>query len=141
MSSQSSGSSQNGGGGLGGHGGPGAAVDAVESELIVREFVDMLNEGALCEIAAYLSDSVLYQPSPNSWIRGRQAVLSMLDDVRHAFEHVHTRVEHVAVCGGTVLVEQRMALRLDDGPGVELMSFASFRLEGYRITEWHQLQG
>ena len=115
-----------------------SAIEQLELELIVRDFITVLNEGSTRDLHAFLADDVHYRPSAQCTVYGRSAVVAMIDDIKHTFEEWRTFMVSVAVTGQVVLAEQSMSLRL---PGCQphlVMGFASFRLEHFRIAAWHQ---
>jgi limonene-1,2-epoxide hydrolase len=114
------------------------AIEQLEFELIVRDFITVLNEGSTRELHAFLADDVHYRPSASLTVSGRSDVVEMIDAIKRDFEEWRIFLVSVAVTGDVVLVEQSLSLRL---PGCQphlLMGFASFRVEGFRITAWHQ---
>lgn len=116
-----------------------AAIEHLELELVVRDFVTVLNEGSSRDLYAFLADDVHYRPSAQCTVYGRAAVVAMIEDIKHVFEEWRTFMVDVAVTGDVVLAEQSMVLRL---PGCQphlVMGFASFRLEKFRIAAWHQI--
>lgn len=116
-----------------------AGIQTLERELIVRDFVTVLNEGQPCDTRAFLTEDVRYQPSVRRVIEGREAVTAMLRDLKDAFETWNLSLVHVAVTGETVLTEQRLDIAL---PGTRtrcLTGFGSFQLDRFRIAAWHQL--
>ncbi|MFE1665723.1 nuclear transport factor 2 family protein [Microbacterium sp. P02] len=116
-----------------------SAIGQLELELIVRDFITVLNEGSPRELHAFLAEDVHYRPSAARTIYGRAAVVAMIEDIRCAFEEWRTFMVDVAVTGDVVLAEQSMSLRLPGGEPHLVMGFASFRLENFRIAAWHQL--
>ncbi|MFG6446074.1 nuclear transport factor 2 family protein [Microbacterium sp. P06] len=116
-----------------------SAIEQRELELVVRDFITVLNEGSSGELHAFLAEDVHYRLSADCTVYGRSAIVAMVDDIKTTFEDWRTFMVSVAVAGDVVLAEQSMSLRL---PGCEphlVMGFASFRLDGYRITAWHQI--
>ncbi|MET0885735.1 MAG: nuclear transport factor 2 family protein [Mycetocola sp.] len=116
-----------------------SAIEQLELELIVRDFITVLNEGSALELHAFLADDIHYRPSAQRTIYGRAAVVAMVEDIKHTFDEWRTFMVSVAVTGDVVLAEQSMSLRL---PGCQphlVMGFASFRIEGFRIAAWHQI--
>lgn len=116
-----------------------AGIHTLERELIVRDFVTVLNEGQLCDIRPFLTESVQYRPSARLVIEGREAVMAMLRDLKDTFETWTLSLVHVAVCGDTVLAEQRLDIARPGTRSRCLAGFGSFRLDEFRITAWHQL--
>ncbi|MDX2398888.1 nuclear transport factor 2 family protein [Microbacterium algeriense] len=114
-------------------------IQQLERELIVSDFVSLLNDGAHRELYPFLTDDVLYRPSPARIIEGRSAVTRMLADMHASFDEWSTTMVSVAVRGDTVLTEQRLRLRLAGSAAVEVMGFSSFRLQGFQICAWHQV--
>lgn len=116
-----------------------AGIQQIERELIVRDFVAVLNEGDLGELLPFLTEDVAYRPSRARGIVGRREVLSMVEGVRSRFAEWSTALITVAVAGDTVLTEQVLHLRLPEGEGGDVLGFGSFRLQGSRICAWHQV--
>lgn len=114
-------------------------IQLLEHELIVRDFVDVLNEGPATDLCAFLTEDVSYQASSNHAVRGRRAVLAMITEIRDTFDEWHTSLVDVAVTADVVLAEHALRLRLPGGDTQRLMSFSSFRLTDARITAWHQV--
>ena len=114
-------------------------IQQLERELIVRDFVALLNDRAHVELHPFLADDVVYRPSASKSVWGRNAVTRMIADLHASFDQWTTNLESVAVCGDTVLTEQRLRLRLPGATTVEVMGFASFRLAGTQISAWSQI--
>lgn len=117
------------------------AIEALEIELIVRDFLALLHDGNASDLTAFLTEDVAFQPSRRAIVRGRAAVLDMLLGIRERFEYWHAEPVTIAVTGDVVLAELELHLRLVGCAGHRLMSFASFRVDGFRICAWHQLHG
>lgn len=113
-------------------------IEMLERELIVRDFISLLNTRVTTELVPFLTEEAMYELSPSQMIQGRRAITGMLDDVIDTFEIWHTSLIHVAVTGDVVLAEQCLQMRLPGHEAVRVFGFASFRLEGYRIARWHQ---
>nr|WP_314844176.1 nuclear transport factor 2 family protein [uncultured Microbacterium sp.] len=113
-------------------------IQQLERELIVRDFVTLLNDGAHSELFPFLADDVIYRPTASQVVRGRGAVTRMITDLHESFDEWSTALVSVAVSGDTVLTEQRLRLRARGSGAVEVMGFASFRLNGVQISAWHQ---
>lgn len=116
-----------------------AGIHTLERELIVRDFITVVNEGQLCDMQAFLTENVRYQPSARMVVEGREAVTTMLRDLKDAFESWSLSLVHVAVCGDTVLTEQRLDLALPGTRARCLTGFGSFRLVEFPIAAWHQV--
>ncbi|MFS0795077.1 nuclear transport factor 2 family protein [Microbacterium sp. 1P10AE] len=115
------------------------AIERLEFELIVRDFITVLNEGSTRELHAFLADDVHYRPSAQLTVYGRSDVVAMIEAIKRTFQEWRVFLVSVAVTGDVVLAEQSMSLRL---PGCEphlVMGFASFRLQNSRISAWHQI--
>jgi limonene-1,2-epoxide hydrolase len=114
-------------------------IQQIERELIVRDFVAVLNDGGLDELLPFLTEDVVYRPSRTRHIVGRRELLGMVSGIRSRFAEWSTALLTVAVTGDTVLTEQVLHLRLPDGEACDVLGFSSFRLEGSRICAWHQV--
>jgi limonene-1,2-epoxide hydrolase len=115
------------------------AVEMLELELIVRDFVTILNVGSDHEIHAFLSDDITYRPSVHQCVIGRSAVVAMICDIRSSFAEWRTEVVSVAVTGPVVLAELALRLALPYKEPQLVMGFASFRVDDFRISAWHQI--
>jgi limonene-1,2-epoxide hydrolase len=115
------------------------AIEMLELELIVRDFVTILNDGSDLEIHAFLADDVTYKPSSRQTVTGRRAVVAMIREIRDTFSDWHTEVVNLAVVGPVVLAELAMLLTLPSKEPQWVMSFASFRVDRFRIAAWHQI--
>jgi len=115
------------------------SIERLELELVVRDFIDVLNDGDGDDISAFLHERVHYRPSPRQVICGRAAVLAMLADVREAFDSMSIRLDTVSVCGQVAVVEQTIELALPGAVAQTVMGFASFGFVGFQIAEWHQV--
>ncbi|WP_243231019.1 nuclear transport factor 2 family protein [Microbacterium sp. CIAB417] len=116
-----------------------AGIELLERELIVRDFVTILNEGETHELLPFLAENVKYKPSPRQEVSGRNAVTEMIRSIRDTFEEWQTSLITVAVSGERVLAEQVLRMRLPARDAADIYGFASFRLDGFRISEWHQV--
>lgn len=115
------------------------AVEMLELEMVVRDFLTVLNDGQATEIHAFLTEDVVYRPSASCNILGRLAVVSMIKDIRATFDDWHTEIVNVAVTRNVVIAELVLRMRLPSSDPQCIMSFASFHLDGFRISAWHQL--
>ncbi len=115
------------------------AIEMLELELIVRDFVTILNDGSDLDIHAFLADDVTYKPSSRQSVTGRSAVVAMISEIRNTFSDWHTEVVSMAVVGPVVLAELAMLLTLPSKEPQWVMSFASFRVDHFRIAAWHQI--
>jgi hypothetical protein len=114
-------------------------IERLELELIVCDFVTVLNDGALMDLYPFMTESVRYKPAPDRSVCGRDAVVAMIAEIRNNFTDWRTSLLSVAVTDDTVLTEQELRLGLPGGPPRALMGFASFRFDGFRIASWHQV--
>ena len=114
-------------------------IQQMERELIVRDFVAVLNEGGVGELLPFLTEDVVYRPSHNRGVTGRREMLAMIEEIRSRFAEWSTALVTVAVAGDIVLTEQVLHLRLPEGERCEVLGFGSFRLDGSRICTWHQV--
>ena len=115
------------------------AVEVLELELIVRDFLLVLNEGNDVDLHAFLAEDVSYRPSAYHRVQGRGAVMEMIHEIRSSFAEWRTRLVNIAVSGPVVLAELEIVLALPQKEPQCVMSFASFRVEDMRIAAWHQL--
>jgi len=118
-----------------------SGIELLELELIVRDFVTVLNDGAMSDVVAFLTEDVVYRSSAHQTIAGRPAVVSMVQDLRSAFDEWRTSLLTVAVANDVVLAEQAVCLKLAHTERQWVMGFSSFRLDGMRICAWHQVHG
>ncbi|MFG6401121.1 MULTISPECIES: nuclear transport factor 2 family protein [unclassified Microbacterium] len=118
-----------------------SGIERLELELIVRDFFTILNDGCIEDLLAFLTEDVVYKPSPRQAVTGRAAVIAMVSDIRTTFDEWKASLIDVAVTGDVVLAELALRVKLPIGPPEWLLSFASFRLDGYRISSWHQVHG
>ncbi|MCZ4067265.1 MULTISPECIES: nuclear transport factor 2 family protein [Microbacterium] len=114
-------------------------IHQLERELVVRDFIALLNDRAHAELHPFLAENVVYRPSANKRVWGRPAVTRMIAELHEEFDQWTTHLESLAVCGDTVLTEQRLRLRLPGTSTVEVMGFASFRVAGAQISAWNQI--
>lgn len=114
-------------------------IHHLERELIVRDFVSLLNVRAHKELHAFLAEDVTYRPSPHRSVEGRKAVTKMIADLHSSFEEFSTTLVALAVTGDRVLTEQRLRLRTTGTEAVDVMGFASFTLHGFQIVDWNQV--
>lgn len=116
-------------------------IERLEYELIVRDFVGVLNDGSDDELVAFLHPDVVYRASSTHAVAGRDSVIDLLQQVRVAFEEIQYCILNAAVSGHVVLVEQAIMTKPLRGQALWHLSFASFRIEQFRIAGWTQLQG
>lgn len=117
-----------------------SAIAQLERELTVRDFISVLNDGSVRELHAFLADDVRYRHATHQTVRGRPAVVAMIDDIKCTFDEWRIAVVHVAVAGDVVLAEQTVTLRLPGCRPHRVTGLASFRLDNFRIADWLQLQ-
>jgi limonene-1,2-epoxide hydrolase len=118
-----------------------SGIQLLEHELIVRDFVAVLNEGPTTDLCAFLTEDVSYRASTRLTVHGRRDVLAMIHDIRATFDEWQTSIVNIAVTADVVLAEHALRLRLPGTEAQSLMSFSSFRLADARISAWHQLHG
>lgn len=116
-----------------------SAIEQLELELIIRDFITVLNDGSSRELHAFLADDVHYRPTADRTVYGRSAVVAMIEDIKETFEEWRTFMVNMAVTGDVVLAEQSLSLRLPGHQPHLIMGFASFRVNSFRITAWHQI--
>ena len=116
-----------------------SGIQSLELELIVRDFVAVLNDGPTTDLCAFLTEDVIYRASPRQTVTGRKALLEMIDDIRSTFDEWQTSLIDIAVTRDVVLSQQAIRLRLPGSTPQRAMGFASFRIDGFRISAWHQL--
>jgi limonene-1,2-epoxide hydrolase len=116
----------------------GSWVAELEGELLIRDFIELMNveDSGLGE---YLSADVVYRPSAGRRISGRGNVMRMLNDIQRSFRTYRISIRNVAACGDVVFVEQILQIAEEEGDTHLLLSFASFRLLDHRIADWHQV--
>lgn len=114
-------------------------LQRLERELIVRDFLTVWNAGGSDELGAFLHSDVVFRPALGRVARGRPAVIAMCRDIQGRFQGFRVSIVDLAVSSSSVLVEQEIELEDPDCAPCTLMSFASYRFEGYQISEWRQL--
>lgn len=114
-------------------------IEMLERELVVRDFVTMLNDGEAHELLPFLTEDVTYKPSPHRVVAGAGPVVAMVNELRCTFVEWQVSLISVAVSGDVVLAEQVFTLQLPEHTATRAFGFASFRLDGYRICAWHQV--
>lgn len=116
-----------------------SGIQSLELELIVRDFIAVLNDGPTADLCAFLTEDVIYRASPRQIVTGRTALLEMIADIRSTFDEWHTSLIDLAVTRDVVLSQQAVRLGLPGSAPQWAMGFASFRIDGLRISAWHQL--
>lgn len=116
-----------------------SGIEMLENELMVRDFLAVLNDGPVRDLCAFLTEDVVYRVSPHRTVSGRTAVLALITDIRCTFEEWHISLIDIAVTRDVVLAEHALRLRLPSTETQWMMSFSSFRVVGQRISAWHQL--
>ena len=118
-----------------------SGIVALENELLVRDFIDLLNDGAVNEMRTFLHPDVTYRAASADVVVGCDAVLAIVRQFLDAFEHVHFRVQSVGLAERIVLVQHHLHVQLPGENVHRLDSFAKFELDGYRIIHWQQVHG
>jgi hypothetical protein len=108
-------------------------VTALEHELVIRGFFDVLNYGRANELHAFLSEEVLYTPSTGGCVFGRSAVVALVPDIRNGFEEWNTAVAEVTMSGNIAHTVLITCLKRPAGKPRQIVSDATFHLEGFRI--------
>lgn len=116
-------------------------VVALENELVVRDFIDLFNDGAIDEMRDFLHPDVTYQSASAPPISGCDAVLSAVRQLLEAFEQIHFRVQAVGLSERTVIVQHHLHLQLPGEDVHRVESFAKFDLDAFRIIHWQQVHG
>jgi hypothetical protein len=108
-------------------------VTALEYELVIRGFLDVLNHGRADELHAFLSEEVLYTHSTGGFVFGRSAVVALVPDIRSGFEEWHTAAAEVTVSGNVAHTVLITCMKGPAGTPRQIVSDATFHLEGFRI--------
>ena len=113
-----------------------------ERESVVRDFLALLNDGAVDEMLPFLHPNIVFRSTTARTVSGRLAVLDACEQFRAAYDDSTFSLINIAVTREVVLVEQIQRFRMSGSPEVHWqLSFASFRVESHQITGWHQLLG
>lgn len=115
------------------------SIIALENELLVRDFIDLLNDGAVSELRGFLHPDVQYRASSAPAVSGCDLVLALLQQFLDAFEHVRFRIQTIGLAERIVLVQHLLELQLPGDDRYQLDSFASFELRDYQIVRWQQV--
>lgn len=116
-----------------------SAIALLESELIVRDFIHVVNDGCIDEMHPFLAPDVVYKSSASHGVHGRRAVQAMWSEILETFEWVAIELVEVAVNESVVLTEQQLLLKLPRQQPQVILSLASFRIRDFQIVTWHQL--
>lgn len=113
-------------------------IRRLELELVVRDFVTVLNEGCVRDLVPFLDEDLTYRASANQIVQGMRGVLAMIADINSTFVVRHTTLDWLAVDDSTVLAQQTIALALPGSRTQTVLGFASYRFRGLRVVEWTQ---
>ena len=116
-----------------------SAIALLESELIVRDFIQLVNDGCIDEMSPFLAPDVVYKSSASHGVHGRRAVQAMWEEILATFEWVAIELVEVAVNERLVLAEQQLPLKLPGQRPQQKLGLASFRIRDFQIATWHQL--
>lgn len=116
----------------------GHAILRLEYELLVRDFLDLLDEGCWRELRAFLHDDVRFVTSPHRRVEGRERVVSAVAEIREAFEIFDVRVIEMGFGSGSVFAQLQLSIGRSDDQRVEVLSFARFQMRDMQIVEWTQ---
>lgn len=116
----------------------GPAIVHLEHELIVRDFLDLLDGRCWSELRPFLHDDVVLVTAPGRSIDGREKVLRAVREIRHGFARFDVALEDLGFGPATVFAHLRLSLQLPTGEGASVQSFAKFRLRDMQIVEWTQ---
>lgn len=114
-------------------------IRELELELIVHDVAAALSDRDEATLCTYLHPDVEYRPSYDHSARGIEAVRKVCAEIWESFDEFRVTPVQVAVRNDTVLVEQQVAVALAGSAVHVLMGFASYRFDGFKITEWRQL--
>lgn len=114
-------------------------VVALENELIVRDFIDLLNVGAVDEMRSFLHPQVTYRSAESTTVTGCEAVLQIVRHFVTAFSQLRYDIRAVGLAEHAVLVEHGLQVRLPGEALHQLDAFASFELENFQIRRWQQV--
>jgi limonene-1,2-epoxide hydrolase len=119
-----------------------SGIECLELELIVRDFIAVLDDGSAADLCAFLTEDVIYRGSPTQILTGRRAVLQMIADIRATCLQWQSSLIDVAVTvtDGVVLSERAIHLRLPRSEPQLITSLDTFRMSGFRIATWHHVR-
>lgn len=115
------------------------AIARFERELLVRDFIDLLDIGCVDEMRPFLTDDAVFSTSPHRSVRGCPAVLAAVRDTRADFDAFRVSADCVAVVADTVLAHLRLEVAVRGHAPMEVLSFARFDLRDMQIARWTQI--
>jgi limonene-1,2-epoxide hydrolase len=117
-------------------------ITRIENELLVRDFLDVLNLRDLHGLDPFLHSDVRFNGSSSSEAVGKPAVLHVCAQVFDNFPVFEVQTLVMTSVDRFVLVEEAVRAAPEDGCNpVVLMGFASFEIVDYQIVNWRQLHG
>jgi limonene-1,2-epoxide hydrolase len=118
------------------------SIVCLERELVVREFIAALNERRFArgsEMRLLLHEDVVFRPSANLCIHGRDAVIRMCKDLHASFDAFVISIDPILAEDEVVLMEHTIWAKLKTTQIQEVMGFSSFQFQNGLIVEWHQV--
>lgn len=120
---------------------PLTAIERLEQELIVRDFIAAVNGGLRSDDELLLHPLVTYRGSSVTALQGRRSVAEMCSNLREALQGFRFDIVRLVSSDMAVLVEEQVRFTSGDGQVVEVPGFASFQIEDSMIRTWRRLTG
>ncbi len=116
----------------------GPAIVQLEHELMIRDFLDLLDGGCWQELRAFLHDDVAFVTAPGHRLEGRERVLRAVREIHEEFSRFDVDVRELGFGRELVFAELQLTLGLPAEPPIGILSFAKFRIADMQIIEWTQ---
>lgn len=114
------------------------AIVQWEHELMIRDFLELLDAGCWQELCAFVHDDVAFITAPGHRLEGRARVLRAVQEIHDEFRRFDVAVVELGFARDLVFAQLQLTLCLPAQQPVGILSFAKFRITDLQIIEWTQ---
>jgi len=115
-------------------------IARLENELLVRDFIEVMNGRDVSALTPFLHREVQYQGRDGQAVLGSRAVLALFARFVQRFPEFEVRIHTINCVEQAVLVDETLRASTSSGRSAT-PAFAAFLIKDYQIIGWNQLFG